>query len=171
MRRGDVQGEHDHVEPCVAEFFFRRIRWWSDRGWHCTRGIGGCQCINPRGCGSIGYAVELSYWCDIARFVNGSAHDYNFFGFHKCLWIFCSRNGKGGQWADCNQGDGVCRIFFENAENFIDRGAIGWREQFGLKYWLSMGGADGGRRKQCCSGRGVKEVGPGIRRTGVVWML
>ena len=53
----------------------------------------------------------------------------------------------------------------------MGRVAIGWREQFRLKYWLGMGGADGSRRKQCCTWRGVKEVGPGIRRTGVVWML
>ena len=53
----------------------------------------------------------------------------------------------------------------------MGRVAIGWREQFGLNYWLSMGGADGSRRKQCFSWRGFKEMGPGIRRTGVVWML
>ena len=49
--------------------------------------------------------------------------------------------------------------------------ATGWREQFGLSYWLNMRGGDGSRRKQRRSWRGFKEVGPGICRTGVVWML
>lgn len=49
--------------------------------------------------------------------------------------------------------------------------AVGGCEEIGIRCGVSIGGADGNRRKQSSRRRGVEEMEPGFRWAGVVWML